>query len=115
GADRLLQAPRCRCPRRLLGPGAGAGVEVRTVLVVADPADAPVSRGRSVRARDAGGRTRLHRLEPRRADQHRRELRGPAGVGLRHWEEDEMSRTLAFGACLAVMLGALHSPALAQE
>jgi p-hydroxybenzoate 3-monooxygenase len=80
GADRVLQAQRCDAISRLFGQGACPRVEVGAVQLVADPADAPLPRGRTVRARDAGRRARLHRLQPRRADQHRRELRRAADL-----------------------------------
>ncbi len=62
----FFKAQRCRCGRRLFGQGAGPGVEERTLQLVADPADAPLSGRRAVRARDAGGRARLYRHPARR-------------------------------------------------
>ena len=64
----FFRRERQRRDRRLFRQGAGAGVEVRAVQLVAYPADAPLSRRRPVRTRDAGRRARLHRLEPRGAD-----------------------------------------------
>ena len=80
GADWLVRPRRWRRRGRLFGPGAGAGVEERTLQLVADQTDAPLSRRRPVRTRHAGGRTGLYRLEQSGADQHCRELRRPAGL-----------------------------------